>query len=201
MGAADPSPVDWGGEEGRRPRASACIPSVWRSPCLHCGAGGALAPLGSGWASGNTCVHRCPLPAPQRSQIKLKGLREARPRSPRGFCFCPSGFTCAPAWNSSWGVWGCFVLVTIATGPGLGSPVQEGGLGPAAAGEPPPPQSPRMWVQPLRPLPGAFLSLLRGPAHKTFVSSPQGPCGGQGPCFAREETEAQGRMGAYKLGP
>lgn len=96
---------------------------------------------------------------------------------------------------------GCFVLVTIATGPGLGSPVQEGGLGSAAAGESPPPQSPRMWVQPLRPLPGAFLSLSLGPAHKTFVSSPQGPCGGQGPCFAREETEAQGRMGAYKLGP
>ena len=146
-------------------------------PCLHCGAGGALASLGSGWASGNTCVHCCPLPAPQRSQIKLKGLREARHRSPRGFCFCPSGFTCAPAWNSSWGVWGCFVLVTIATGPGLGSPVQEGGLGSAAAGELPPPQSPRMWVQ---PPPGPSL----GPSsasHRARLTKPSSPLHSAGP--------------------
>lgn len=105
------------------------------------------------WGPWGVAGYCCP-PHSWHFQIKLKGLCEARLFTKRFLLLSKWIHVCA-GWNSSWGVWGRFVLVTIATGPGLGSLAQEGGLASAAQplGEPPPPQSPP------RPLPVTFFSL------------------------------------------
>lgn len=107
-------------------------------------------------------------------------------------------YGCA-GWNSSWGVWGRFVLVTIATGPGLGSLAQEGGLPSAATGGAP--TSSESLLAPtcdlLQPPTGPSLQNL------CLCSPLPGPWGGwppPPPC-AGEETEVKGGIGAYKLGP
>ena len=53
MGAADPSPLDRSGEEGKRPRVSACLAFMgWGEAgcvCVRDRAGDALGSLGGGW--------------------------------------------------------------------------------------------------------------------------------------------------------
>lgn len=158
VGAADPSPVDRSGEEGKRPRVSACLAFMgwgWGAGCVcvRDRAGDALGSLGGGWVL-------LP-PHSWHSQIKLKGLCEVRLCSPRGFRFCPSGFTCARAGvlpggsghALSWSLW-LPGRAWEALRRRVAWPLQP-------LGEPPPPQSPRVWGQrsPARPLPVAFFSL------------------------------------------
>lgn len=107
-------------------------------------------------------------------------------------------------WNSSWGVWARFVLVTMATGPGLGRLAQEGGLASAAAGGAPT-SSESQGVGPALPRQAPTCGLLQpltGPGSQNlYLRSPLlGPWRMRPPC-AGEETEAKGGIGAYKLGP
>ena len=174
------------------------------------------------WGWPGTQEHVCPPLSPLwHSHTKLKGLPEARPHSPNGFAFVRADswiHVCTPGLLPG-GSGGRFVSVTIATGPGLGSPLtpppvlEEGGganlggwPGPHCSGRgggegthPSDSQGGRSSLP--RPL-GASSPFTGGLPHEGFISSPlQGPWGGRGPHFVVEGTEALAGMGAYELGP